>query len=284
MELMASSNPPGSQMYNMTGWTPDVTSPCYESIYRWFPKAMPATPVFERSKLFINRLGMAPGNTLFGSSLCPDEINNKKDGTLDQMTKYWGEQFPLGGLGGVPLVGRTGWGAFSHHVPENGNIFVIYGPHVGVSESGEVGKTLRPGQHGESAACGAFVGAYNQTANWDARKPAEALDSSDMQQQFIRNQLGPYRQELGKATNPMVALARQAFQIVDRQMLSIVDLDFTQTGKLALLGGIQVNTPTGYSDHFEPVRFEIWQKGQPVKDIMRAFNPALDPMEMLEEK
>jgi len=272
MELMASSNPAGSQMSNMMGWTPDVTSPCYESIYRWFPKAMPATPVFERSKLFINRLGMVPGNTLFGSSLCPDEINNKKEGTLDQMTKYWGEQFPLGGLGGVPLVGKTGWGAFSHHTPDNGNIFVIYGPHVGVSEQGQVGKILRPGQDEVTSACGAFVGAYMQTEKWAG---VEEIDGLDMQQQFIRNNLGPLRPEIAAAKNPMADLAYKAFSIVDKQMLSIVDLECCD--KLVLLGGVQVNTPEGFPDHFAPMRFEVREKGKATQSLMKAFAPALDP-------
>jgi hypothetical protein len=272
MELMAASQPAGSQMDNMMGWTPDVSSPCYESIYRWFPKAMPATPVFERSRLFINRLGMVPGNTLFGSSLCPDEINNKKEGTLDQMTKYWGEQFPLGGLGGVPLVGKTGWGAFSHHTPDNGNIFVIYGPHVGVSAEGQVGKILRPGQDQVSSACGAFVGAYAQTAKWGG---VEEMDGLDMQQQFIRNNLGPVRSEIAEAKNPMAELAYKAFNIVDKQMLSIVDLECCD--KLVLLGGIQVNTPEGFPDHFAPMRFEVREKGKSPQSLMKAFAPALDP-------
>jgi hypothetical protein len=273
MELMVSTSAPGSQMYHMAGWTPDVASPCYESIYRWFPKAMPATPVFERSKLFMTKLGLDPSNTLFGSSLCPDEINNKKGGTLDQMTRYWGEQFPLGGLGGVPLVGKTGWGAFSHHTPDNGNIFVIYGPHVGVSEEGVVGKILRPGQPELTSACGAFVGAYKQTEKWGGQM--EEMDGSDMQQQFIRNNLGLVRPEIAASASPMAELAYKAFDIVDKQMNSIVDLDCCD--KLVLLGGIQVNTPEGFPDHFVPLKFQAREKGKAPRSLMKAFAPALDP-------
>jgi hypothetical protein len=276
-DLQAATSPAGSNEYVKNGWTPSLDSPCYEALYRYFPRAMPATPVFERSRLFMTKLGLDPSNTLFGSSLCPDEINNKPGGVLDQTNRYWGEQFPLGGLGGVPLVGKTGWGAFSHHCPDNGNIFVLYGPHVGVSEQGDVGKILRVGQDAPTSACGAFVGAYKQTADWQGGE--EEITGLDMQQQFIRNQLGPMRPMIASAQNPMAELSRKAFSIVDKQLLSIVDLECCN--KLVLLGGIQVNTPDGLPDHFEPLRFEVHEKGKPVKSLMKAFNPALDPNALL---
>ena len=34
------------------------------------------------------------------------------------MASYWGECFPMGGIGGAPFVGKTGFGAFSAHVPD----------------------------------------------------------------------------------------------------------------------------------------------------------------------
>ena len=45
----------------------------------------------------------------------------------------------MGGLGGIPFVGKSGYGAFASHAPENGHIFIGYGPHVGITEEGEIG-------------------------------------------------------------------------------------------------------------------------------------------------
>jgi len=73
----------------------------------------------------------------------------------------WGEVFPLGGLAGLPFTGKTGWAAFSSHVPVNGNICVLFAPHVGIDKDGLVGKVTRGGQTSSSAACGACIGAYN---------------------------------------------------------------------------------------------------------------------------
>ena len=75
------------------------------------------------------------------------------------MTKRWGEIFPLAGLAGFPFTGKTGWGAFSHHVPKDGHIMVLYAPHVGVDCNGKVGSISREGQENASSACGAAIGA-----------------------------------------------------------------------------------------------------------------------------
>ena len=66
--------------------------------------------------------------------------------------------FPLGGLAGVPFVGKTGWGAFTSHVPTDGNIVVLFAPHVGIDKDGNVGELLRNGQSCNSKACGAAIG------------------------------------------------------------------------------------------------------------------------------
>lgn len=109
------------------------------------------------------QLGFTDKNTLFADSSCPDEINH--DNTEDDVTglfqKRWGKLFPLGGLAGIPFTGKTGWGAFSSHCPHDGNIVILFAPHVGIDSNGNVGKILRCGQRHSSSACGAAIGAYN---------------------------------------------------------------------------------------------------------------------------
>jgi hypothetical protein len=38
----------------------------------------------------------------------------------------------MGGLGGLPFVGKTGFKAYSSHVPKDGHIFILFAPHVGI--------------------------------------------------------------------------------------------------------------------------------------------------------
>ncbi len=92
-----------------------------------------------RSSKILENLGFTPENTLFGSSICPDEINNELGDLANLLYSKWGEEFPMGGLAGIPFVGPTGYNAFSHHVPENGNILLLFGPHVSISSKGKIG-------------------------------------------------------------------------------------------------------------------------------------------------
>lgn len=77
------------------------------------------------------------------------------------MAHRFGEKFSLGGLAGVPFTGKTGWGAFSHHIKKGGNVFALYAPHIGVTFDGTLSKVHRPNQ-GEylSSSCGASTGAF----------------------------------------------------------------------------------------------------------------------------
>lgn len=68
--------------------------------------------------------------------------------------------FHLGGLGGLPFVGTSGMGAFLHHVPDHGKVLLVFGPHVGISERGQLGTLLRPGKTEETPTCGAAMAAY----------------------------------------------------------------------------------------------------------------------------
>jgi len=208
-------------------------------------------------------------NTLYGQSICPDEINNQPGTIAHMFIEKYGKFFPLGGIGAAPFVGKTGFGAFSAHVPKDGNIFIMYGPHIGVAESGEVGKYLRQGQDEESTACGALVAAYNSCC---AGKHGKAHECDlDLQQNWLRAALLPYTEDITRTNNPMAALAMHSYEVVHEKMMSIVNTNFG-SGKLVLLGGVQINTPSGFEDHFCPLSFQVLQTGQQAVDLMSTFS------------
>jgi hypothetical protein len=189
----------------------------------------------------------------------------------------------MGGIGGAPFGGKTGFTAFSHHVPDNGNIVLLYGPHVGISEEGEVGKCLRQGQHGLSTACGAVIGAYNACCGMNADEKANGweFDENDMQMSWIKSQLLPHVARIQKEKYPLAALAYQAFEAVKGKINTIVNTDFG-SGRLVLIGGLQINMPYPNKNHFLPLTFEVRQANQKTEDILEAFHcPAT--LEELEE-
>jgi len=210
---------------------------------------------------------MGRDNTIYAASLCADEINSDKGHLGRLLTEYYyGRVFPLGGIGGAPYGGKTGFAAFSHHVPDGGNVFVLFGPHIGFSPEGEPGKFLRNGQKALSTSCGALCAAYSQCS---AEQKMEA-DSKDMEQSWLREKLGPKCEHIKESSNPMVELALQAYKVIEEEILSIVNTDFG-TGNLVLLGGIQINMPYGMPGYFQPMHFSIRAKGKEPENLMPVF-------------
>lgn len=117
------------------------------ALQTYFANHMYGGEIEERCYHKLHAAGFTPENTLFAESSCPDEVNhdNPTEDITTMFTNRWGEVFPLGGIGGLPFAGKTGWHAFSSHVPVNGNIAVVFAPHVGIDCNGNIGKVTRDG-------------------------------------------------------------------------------------------------------------------------------------------
>lgn len=87
-----------------------------QKILQYFPNAIDGYKfTVDVADYLMRKHQLTPKNTLFGYSTCPDEINR----SVTNFKSYYGEkQFPLGGLTGYPFRGKTGFNAFSHHVPD----------------------------------------------------------------------------------------------------------------------------------------------------------------------
>jgi hypothetical protein len=81
-------------------------------------------------------LGLTRANTLFSHSVCPDEINHMDGDITREIHAHFGKMFSLGGLAGLPFTGLTGFRAYAAHVPDKGNLFVLFAPHCGVTKEG----------------------------------------------------------------------------------------------------------------------------------------------------
>ena len=51
----------------------------------------------------------------------------------------------MGGLAGVPFIGKVGYNAFTAHVPKGGNLVILFSPHLGITPDGNFGKYARFG-------------------------------------------------------------------------------------------------------------------------------------------
>jgi hypothetical protein len=116
-----------------------------KKVRKHYPSAMRQEDVAAAAIALSHKLGMAKENTLFAHSVCPDEINHDDGDITDCLRDHFNGVFSLGGLAGIPFSGKTGFAAYASHVPDSGNIFVLFAPHVAISEEGKIGYYHRRG-------------------------------------------------------------------------------------------------------------------------------------------
>ena len=196
-------------------------------------------------------------NTLLATSLCCDELARQLE---DDFNGIYGNNFNLGGLAGFPFAGRTGFGAMAAHIPDDGFCLIVYGPHVGVTADGTVGKVERSGISLVDTCCGSAVAAsgYVDSIMSGTKDVSVGIQGfNDFQQQGVQELILPYGKRLADSENRMVELPYALYDSQDMLMTEIVGAGSTGIKKgLAMLGGIQINTGPDTPDYFVPLKFD----------------------------
>ena len=131
-----------------------------KNLLKNFPGAMFTSEAFTHINNTLLDMNCIPSNTLFASSVCVDEINHYDTSLNSRLKNFWGECFYMGGLGGIPFIGKVCFGAYAAHVPRGGNLFILYAPHVGMSPDGTIGKYSRTGLDFHDCVCSSAQGAF----------------------------------------------------------------------------------------------------------------------------
>jgi hypothetical protein len=191
---------------------------------------------------------------LFATSLCSDDINVSTD-----FRKVLSRPFTMGGLGGLPYSGFTGMVAFGHHIPDGGDAFIFYGPHIGITEEGELGRMRRPGQAHLSNSCGALMLALEriQSDNDDIYVPVNV--EYDYQQILLERTIMPFKQEILSSENPQKTITDITYRGIDKQIHFLVKKakDEFRCDRVFLLGGLIINTSPGMPDYVDVRNFEM---------------------------
>lgn len=252
-----------------------------------FPTAMISSDVDRSIFRVLKARGFTPKNTLFAHSICADEVNMRKEQLIDLMSTRWEEAFTLGGLAGLPFSGKSGFGAYLHHVPDNGKLLVIFAPHVGIDESGRVGSLQRDGQAAISTACGAAIGAYKelQKRKRTAEDPLTVFEQDnpriyDPQLKDIVDLLATRLNGIEDSADSVSFITYQMYGIIRELITSCIvetkDL-FECASEVAVVGGIMINRRKG-GDFFQPLSFETMKKGgkAPENLFLEAFGKRPD--------
>lgn len=218
-----------------------------------FPKAMDAK---DTSIHYLGRMQIEHkidiSKVLMATSVCSDDINVPSTTFFNVLFG----PFIMGGLGGLPFAGQTGMTAFAHHIPDGGSAFIFYGPHIGITLDGELGKMYRPRQEGTGSSCGALMLALNRLHDSNY---TPVLHEDDYQQMKLEESLLPFRDEILNSQNKEKAITEATYDIIDKKIhehIKSCKVEFP-VDKVTLLGGIIINTDYGLDDYFVAKNFEV---------------------------
>lgn len=210
------------------------------TVRRFYPRAHTTSETVERLLgVFARRLSLAPGQIMHADSICSDDLNS-----IEYPARAYEMlgPFKMGGLDGFPFTGLTGMGAFAHHVPQDGAVFVFHAPHVGVTKTGQLGEILRPGQRTPSSCCGAARAALAKLEREEIREGE--VTELDHQQNTLEQILLRARERVLAAEDRIFA----ATEVIHEAITERIDLLASRTRypcrHLVLMGGILIN-----SDH-----------------------------------
>jgi len=225
-----------------------------QKIREHFPKAETGSHITEKYLSYLSdHYHEDLKKMLFATSVCADDINVSTD-----FRRVLTRPFTLGGLGGIPFAGFTGMVAFGHHIPDGGSGFIFYGPHIGITDSGELGKVQRPGQAALSNSCGALMLALSRLASEDDIYVPMNVEY-DYQQILLERTVMPYKHEILTSANRKKAITEVTYRNIDKQLHFLIKKakDEIRCDRIFLLGAIIINTGPAHHDYVEVRNFEV---------------------------
>lgn len=218
-----------------------------------YPKAAPISALEQQIQKELKKNNLSSSDCIWGTSICSDEINN----TFLEIGKQFKAPGPFffGGISGIPFTGKTGFGAFSSHIPDDGAAVILYGPHVGITKDGTVGKVLREGQSKPSSSCGSLIAGLNSVKEGNVLN----ISHNDYQQGQVNKILIENYDEIKSAENEVIATTEIGFNQIKRELTDIIGDNVSILGDkpLLLIGGIIINTDWDEEDMFE-TRDVLW--------------------------
>ena len=183
------------------------------------------------------KLDLEPRQVMLADSICSDDVNSIQ---YPARTQEFLGPFKMGGLDGFPFTGLTGMGAFASHVPDDGAVFVYYGPHVGVSKNGAFGEIHRFGQSKNSGCCGAAKGALNKLIN--GQITAGKVTDMDYQMNTIEQILWKEKERVLGAAIPLKEATEVIYEAIDRRIEELVAATHYNCRYVILMGAILINS------------------------------------------
>jgi hypothetical protein len=198
-----------------------------------------------------NELDLETSQIMLADSICSDDVNSIQ--YPSRAHEFLGP-FKMGGLNGFPFTGLTGMGAFASHVPDEGAVFVYYGPHIGVSKNGAIGEIHRVGQTKNTGCCGAAKGALGKLV--DNLIEEGKVSEMDYQMNTIEQILLKEKERVLSADLPIKEATEVIYEAIDRRILELVAATKYNCKYIILVGVILINSDSDMGSFTEIRRFE----------------------------
>lgn len=222
-------------------------------IRKWYPNAITTIDSVNRLVDFVEaELKIEPTKVMLADSICSDDVNSIQ--YPSRAAEFLGP-FKMGGLDGHPFTGLTGMSAFASHVPDDGAVFIYYGPHIGITKTGTIGEIHRFGQHKNSNCCGAAKGALNKLFNNEIKEGH--ITDIDYQMNTIEQILYKEKDRIFESENALFEATEVIFEAIDLQINELVERTKFNCKYIIIMGAILINSDTDMGSFTHTKRFDI---------------------------
>lgn len=197
-------------------------------------------------------LDLEPAQIMLADSICSDDVNSIQ---YPARTQEFLGPFKMGGLDGFPFTGLTGMGAFASHVPDEGAVFIYYGPHIGITKNGTIGEIHRFGQSRNSGCCGAAKGELGKLTN--NQIIAGNVTDLDYQMNIIEQILLNEKARILNAQTPLYEATEVMYESIDIRINELVDKTSYNCKYVILVGAILINSDSDMGSFTEVRRFDV---------------------------
>ena len=214
-----------------------------------------------------NELDLETNKVMMADSICSDDVNSIQ--YPSRALEFLGP-FKMGGLDGFPFTGLTGMAAFASHVPDDGAIFIYYGPHIGVSKAGKIGEITRKGQNHVSGCCGAAKAGLNKLIA-DTIVEGNVTDM-DYQMNSIEQILLKEKDRILLSKEPLFEATEVIYEAIDKRINDLVANTNFKCNWIVLVGTILINSDADMGSFTKTKRFDVIDLGAKTrKDYLKAY-------------
>jgi hypothetical protein len=222
-------------------------------IHNWYPEAITTIDSVNKIIDFVeSELDLEPNKVMLADSICSDDVNSIQ---YPARTQEFLGPFKMGGLDGFPFTGLTGMAAFASHVPDEGAVFIYYGPHIGVTKDGTIGEIHRIGQSKNSGCCGAAKGALGKLTNNQIIEGN--ITELDYQMNTIEQILLNKKERVLNAKTPLFEATEVIYEAIDKRINELVDKTGYNCKYVILVGAILINSDSDIGSFTEIRRFDV---------------------------